>query len=342
MKRRYLPIILLSGLLMAQSTAPPPPKITLNPAAGVQGQTLDITLNVPASTNATITFEPAGNLTASNLRAPQRLLVFTLQISPTATPGPYTFVYTLTGALAAQTAPVRVPNAFTVRTAPPPVTTAAAAPRIVSVRSISPVQFTAGDPPAAAQITGVNFQPGAQVSFSGTGVTAQVTNVATGGNSISATIAAAANAAPGPRNVIVTNPDGSSNQNQQPPVQITVIAARVPQPQAPPTPTQPPPIVSVRSISPTQVTAGDPPVSAQITGANFQAGAQVSFSGTGVTAQVNSVATGGNSISATIDAASSAASGPRNVIVTNPDGSSNQNQQPPEIGRASCRERAES
>src|SRR5881398_2660082 len=130
MKRRLFPLFLLAGLLMAQSTAPP--QITLNPSSGVQGATLDVTVNVAIPVNATIAFEPAGNLTVSNLRVTGNQSVIALHISPSATPGPYTLVLTSNDPTVAALPPVRVANAFTVRAAPPPP------PRVIALRSITP------------------------------------------------------------------------------------------------------------------------------------------------------------------------------------------------------------
>jgi hypothetical protein len=315
MKRRLLPLFLLTGLLMAQSTAPP--QITLNPSSGVQGATLDVTVNVAIPATATIAFEPAGNLTPSNLRVTGGQSVFTLRISPAATPGPYTLVLTSNSPTVAQLPPVRVANAFTVRAAPAP---APAAPRAISLRSITPSQITAGDPAVSAQISGAGILQGVQLAIPG--VNAQVTNVSPNGDAMTVLLSAPANATTGPRNIIATNPDGTNNANQQPPLQLNVLPPRP----AATTPPPPPRTVVLRSIVPAQITAGDPPINVQIAGAGIDQGAHLSISG--LTVQVNSISAAGDSMTATLTAPASAAPGPRNVIVTNPDGTTNTNQVP--------------
>jgi hypothetical protein len=110
---------MISVVAMLLFAAAAPPKLALTPSSGMQGQTIDIATNVTWSPNATIAFEPAGNITVSNPRNPNKVLQFTIQIAPAATVGAYTFVYTPIAAAAAPT-PVRVANAFTVNATPPP------------------------------------------------------------------------------------------------------------------------------------------------------------------------------------------------------------------------------
>ena len=72
-----------------------------------------------------------------------------------------------------------------------------------TVTSISPNSGNPGATLTGVQIGGTNFQAGATVSFSGTGVTATNVNVVSSTN-ITANVTIAANAAAGARNVIVT------------------------------------------------------------------------------------------------------------------------------------------
>jgi hypothetical protein len=324
MKRRLLPLFLLTGLLMAQSAAPP--QITLNPAAGVQGATLDVAASIAIPASTIIAFQPAGNLTVSNPRLTGGLSVFTLKISPTATPGPYTLVLTSNAPTVAALPPVKVANAFTVRAAPPPPPPATHA---IALRSITPSQITAGNPAVSAQISGAGILQGVQLAIQG--VNAQVTNVSPNGDAMTVSLSAPASASSGPRNIIATNPDGTNNANQQPALQLNVLPTR---PAAtatappPPTTTAPPPprTVVVRSIAPAQITAGDPPINVAITGTGIQQGAQLAISS--LTVQVTSISAAGDSMTATLTAPASAAPGPRSVIVTNPDGTTNINQVP--------------
>jgi|GEM_PF-5546851 len=145
-------------------------------------------------------------------------------------------------------------------------------------------------------IRGSGFQSGATVSFSGTGITVASTTV-TGPAEITATVSVSAGAAPGARALSVKNPDSAA-----------VTKAGIPVTLAPP---------AASSIAPSAVAASTT-TAFVITGSGFQSGASVSFSGTGI-AEVSTRVVSPARIETTIDLASSAAPGRRNVTVTNPD-----------------------
>ena len=116
-------------------------------------------------------------LIASNLRAPNRFLQFTLQILPNANPGMYSFIYT-----PADCAPKSGDRADGIHGARRNPGAATAEGRVVAVdrsradhsrRSAAPVQ-----------ISGAGIDQGAQLSISG--VMAQVTSVSQNGDSMTA------------------------------------------------------------------------------------------------------------------------------------------------------------
>src|SRR6202011_4083788 len=76
-----------------------------------------------------------------------------------------------------------------------------------SVGSFSPTSGNQGQTITNFTVTGNNFDASAALSFSGTGVTANLLGVATP-TQLVATVMIAFNTTLGPRDVIVTNPDG--------------------------------------------------------------------------------------------------------------------------------------
>lgn len=259
------------------------------------------------ATGAKVSFQGGGVVANVTSVAPTSI-VAQVAAGASAAPGARDVVVTnVDGSSNANQSPSVKLNVLAARRAPP------TAP-IVAVRSVSPNQVTAGDPPINVTITGTGFASGAKVGL-GSGLVANVVSVAP--SSIVAQVAASASSTPGPRSVIVTNADGSSNARQLPAVQLTVVARKPP----PTTPS-----VVVRSITPSEIGAGDPPLDVTIAGAGFAAGAKVSFAGSGLSAIVTGVAP--SSITAKVSVALAAAPGGRDVIVTNPDGSSNATQLP--------------
>ncbi|HYO76079.1 MAG TPA: IPT/TIG domain-containing protein, partial [Thermoanaerobaculia bacterium] len=174
-----------------------------------------------------------------------------------------------------------------------------AAPELPRITSITPSSFTPGTT-TPVTITGERFQPGLKLAL-GDGVTATVTTVTP--TQIAATFTVAANARPGARTVVVTNPNGASNANQPPP-QITVVA--------PAAPTAP----RVRAVTPPAINAGQT-IQVVIAGENFKAGATVAVGGQGVRFTASSITA--NAINGTMTAEERAEPGRRPITVTNPD-----------------------
>jgi hypothetical protein len=144
-------------------------------------------------------------------------------------------------------------------------------------------------------ITGSDFQAGAAVAFSGTGITVNSVTVVNP-NQINLNIDVDPNATTGGRVVTITNPDGGFRVRNN---GLTVAAAP----------------------NPTTVTPGSRPQgftgTVSITGSGFVNGATVAISGTGIT--VNSVTfNNATRITANITVAIDAAIGPRDITVTNP------------------------
>ncbi len=180
-----------------------------------------------------------------------------------------------------------------------PVTVVVSAPPPPVIASIAPGSIQAGASGVTFTLTGSGFQPGATVASSSSDFT--VSGVAV----VSATQvrfsgSAAPTAAPGPRTVTVTNPDGQSSAPAT--VQVTLSA---------------PPVIA--SIAPGSIQAGASGVTFTLTGSGFQPGATVASSSSDFT--VSGVAV----VSATQvrfsgSAPLTAPPGPRTVTVTNPDG----------------------
>jgi hypothetical protein len=298
------------GLTAAGQTAPAEGGLTLQsnvslrPSTGNAGTTVDVAIRGYFGDPGTlaISFQPAGFLTARNLRLQTRELFFTLDISPNAPARAYTLVLTSTAPAPGTRVPpppMMVPDAFRVR-------------RPVRVTSVNPAQIAPGTS-ANVTIAGSGFQSKAKLFFPGTtGVTATVTNVTA--TSIAATFTADANASPGARPFVVQNPDGSDNADQSPLPSIMVS-----QPVAAPVP----PVVT--AITPASAAQGAS-LLVRIAGSNFQKGATVNL-GAGITAQVASVTPA--EIIANVAVAASAAPGARRVNVRNPDGLTNDAQPRP-------------
>ncbi len=176
-----------------------------------------------------------------------------------------------------------VSNAFTVNARPNPT-------------SINPSSGPQGSGPGNATLSGTSFVNGATVSLSGTGFTV---NSVTFVNSTTLTVNGTLdqNAATGTRDIIVTNPDGGTGTCTG---CFTVVARPIP--------------TSVSASSRARGTSG----THTITGTGFQSGATVTFSGTGVTAS-SVTFNSSTQLTLTITVTGGAATGLRNVTVTNPD-----------------------
>src|SRR6266511_3770363 len=167
-----------------------------------------------------------------------------------------------------------------------------------TVSSTSPSSRPQGATSQIIVITGTNFVSGANASFSGTGITVNSTTF-NSTTQVTANISIAVGATTGARNVTVTNPDTGS-------ASCTGCFTANTGP-------------TTTSMNPSSGPQGAGPGDGTVAGANFVSGATVSFSGTGIT--VNST-TFNSSTQLTVNAiiAQDAATGARDVIVTNPDG----------------------
>ncbi len=147
-------------------------------------------------------------------------------------------------------------------------------------------------------ITGLNFQPGAQVSF-GEGIAVNAVQFVNS-TTLVANITVDSAATTGTRTVTVTNPDGRSGS-----LSGVFRVGRVP---------------IITGVNPPTLGAG----AAQaitIFGRNFTPGAFVTFSGSGVTVVTGSVSVGADGTTITLQVnISIGATGQRSVTVTNPDG----------------------
>ena len=174
----------------------------------------------------------------------------------------------------------------------------------LTVTGVNPSSRGQGAAGQSLTITGTGFG-GANgtfagtVAFSGTGITVNSVTKSSA-TQLTANVTLSATAATGSRNVTVTNPSagGSATCNG-----CFSVTAR-------PNPT---------STSPSSRGRGATNQNVNVNGSNFQAGATVAFSGTGIT--VNSVnRTSSSLLVVNLSISGSAATGSRNVTVTNPDG----------------------
>ena len=182
------------------------------------------------------------------------------------------------------------------------VNAVASAPTVTSTNPSSLVQ---GSTNQNVTVYGTNFVAGATVAFSSTGVmvNSRTWNSAT---SITANVSISASAPVGLRNVTVTNPDTTWGTGYG---VFQVVAAASP---------------VVDYTSPDRLQQGTTNASVAIYGSNFSTGswssAWVSFSGSGIT--VSSVTRNSStSLTAYVSIGATAATGSRNLTVTNPDGS---------------------
>lgn len=170
-----------------------------------------------------------------------------------------------------------------------------------TVTSLEPAAGVQGTTLTNVKVHGTNFQSGAAVSFSGSGIT---TGTVTFNNATQLTISSvtiAAGAAVGARNVTVTNPDTKTGTLTN---GFTVLQSGTA------------PVVT--GITPSIGQRGTT-VGAVITGSNFQTGAAVALtrSSSTITGTVTSVT--GTQINCSFDLPPTAAVALWNVVVTNPD-----------------------
>jgi hypothetical protein len=271
----------------SSTTAPPPSVSSVSPNSGTQGQNLpsvaitgsNFQSGATCSFGAGITVNSCGFVSSTQLTA-------NISISSTATTGPRNVTVTNPDT---QTGTLTNGFSVTAATAPPP-----------SVGSVSPNSGAQGQSLPSVTITGSNFQSGATCSF-GAGISVNSCGFVSS-TQLTANITISSTATVGSRNVTVTNPDGQSRTLAN---GFSVTSSG------------PPPPPTVTSVSPNSGTPGQNLPSVTINGSNFQSGATCSF-GAGIT--VNSCGfVSSTQLTANISISSSAAMGPRNVTVTNPD-----------------------
>ena len=209
---------------------------------------------------------------------------------------------TVTASLAQNVAHDAAGNGSTASTSTDNSVTFASAAAL-SVTSVNPASRGQGAANQTVVITGTGFGGangtfGGTVAFSGTGITVNsvTKNSAT---QLTANISLSTTATTGARNVTVTNPApvASATCNG-----CFTVAARP----------------TVTSLNPSSRGRGATNQFVTVTGTNFQAGATVAFSGSGIT--VNSVAfNSASSLTVNLNISGSATLGARDVTVTNPD-----------------------
>lgn len=263
-------------------TAAPGATLTLAPASrgrGATGQTVTVT-GTNFQSGAVVAFAGSGITVNSTTFVSATQLTVSVTVAADAALGSRDVIVTNPDG-GTRTAV----NGFTVTAAPAPT-------------SASPAARPQGAANQAVTITGANFVTGATVAFAGPGVTVNSTTFVSA-TQLTVDVTVAAGAAPGPRDVHVTNPDAGVGVCAG---CFTVAAA--------PTVTAIDPDFGLPNTAYSAVT---------VTGANFVTGATVAFSGSGIT--VTSVSTT-SSTQLTIDIAVAAGAtlGNRTVSVTNPDG----------------------
>jgi hypothetical protein len=147
-------------------------------------------------------------------------------------------------------------------------------------------------------LTGTQFAADAKVTVPASGVA--VTSVTRlDAEHLSVALSTAGAAAPGPRDLIVTNPGTAGTTTCTGCIEVTAGPV-------------------VEAVTPS-VLGGGAQTTVTVTGANFSAGARLSFAGTGVAVLAQS-RTDANTITATLSVAGAAVAGDRTVSVINADG----------------------
>ncbi|NQX02985.1 IPT/TIG domain-containing protein, partial [bacterium] len=230
---------------------------------------------------ATLTFSNSGITLASLAVNSTTRMTAVVNVAASATPGPVTLTVNNLDGGSDSLA-----AAFTVSARP-------------VIASVTPAARAAGSQNGQLVIDGSHFQAGATVGISGSGVT--LSNLAVLSGTLTARIDLATAASAGSRDLIVSNPDGGT---------LTQVAAFTVN--AAPT---------LASLSPSTRAVGLQGQSLVLTGSYFQAGAQVAFSGSGITVTGVSVDSP-TQLTVLADLDSAATPGPRDVTVSQPDGGS--------------------
>ena len=171
---------------------------------------------------------------------------------------------------------------------------------VPTVLSTSPPSRAQGASGLNVAVTGTNFAPGAVGSFSGTGITVNSTTFDRA-TQVTLNISVASGATIGGRNVTVTNPDGRFASCTG---CFTVTA-----------------VPTVVSASPPSRAQGAANQNIVVTGTGFLAGAATSFPGSGITVNSTTV-NSATQVTVNISVGAGAATGARNITVTNTDAGS--------------------
>jgi hypothetical protein len=256
---------------------------SVSPNAGDRGGTQAVAIKGSGfGAGATVTVAGGGvNVSSVNVKSATEITA-NLAIESTASTGSRTVTVTNTDGGTDQQA-----SAFTVNSAP-------------SIESVSPSSRAQGSSNQTIAIKGKNFLSGASVSISGTELAVNSTTFVSS-TEVTASITIAAGATTGSRNVTVTNPDTTS---------ATLNGGLAID--APPT---------VTSTSPSSRAQGAPSATVAIKGSGFISGSglALAFSGSGVNVESISFVSS-TELSAKVAVESGAATGSRNVTVTNGDG----------------------
>jgi hypothetical protein len=274
-----------SGVCVACFTvAGSQPTITsVDPSSRGQGATdQDITITgTNFAMGADVTFSGTG-ITVNDVQFVDTTeLIVNIDVSPTATTGPRDVTVTNTDDLSATCT-----GCFTVNAKP-------------TATAVQPSSRGQGAANQNLTVSGTNFQSGAAVTFSGTGITVNGTtfNSAT---SLTVNVSIAGNAPATSRDVTVTNPDGGT-----PAVCTACFTVN-----AAPTATD---------VQPDTVAQGAVNQTLTVVGTNFQSGATVTFSGTGITVHQTTFVDASH-LTVKVSVSKAAATTARDVTVTNPDG----------------------
>jgi hypothetical protein len=260
---------------------------SLSPSVGAPGQNLIVTINgLNFQAGATASFGAGISVTAVDFVSSSAVRAH-ISISPAASEGPRTVTLTNPDGGSGS-----LDDAFL-------VSTSGGTPGVTpTVTSVAPPSANQGQT-LNLTITGMNFQPGAQVSFTPGGIVINSVTVVSA-TQIQANISVSMSAAAGDRDVTVVNPGGASDTLAS---AFLVIA---------------PPVVS--QVTPNSGNVGQTILAVEINGTNFQSGATVSF-GAGITVSPP-LFVDPTILFVDITISGTAATGPRTVTVTNPDGGS--------------------
>jgi hypothetical protein len=258
---------------------------SISPSVGAPGQNLIVTINgLNFQPGATASFGAGISVTAVDFVSSSAVRAH-ISISPAASEGPRTVTVTNPDGGSGS-----LEDAFL-------VSTSGGTPGVTpTVTSVAPPNANQGQN-LNLTITGMNFQPGAQVSFTPGGIVVNSVNVVSA-TQIQANISVSGSAAAGDRDVTVVNPGGASDTLA---AAFLVIA---------------PPIVNV--VTPPNGNVGQMILAVEINGANFQSGATVDF-GAGITVSPP-LFIDPTTLFVDITISGAAVPGPRTVTVTNPDG----------------------